>query len=88
LKYEVPDSCKIKISKHTKIEKLQAKFVLIAHPFPSFEGELLIIQPKKLDQEEKGDLVHRDFSLRKRLAAKDKNNTDSKIRERKKKENE
>jgi len=61
---------------------------LIAHPFPSFEGELLIIQPKKSDQEEKGDLVHRDFSLRKRLAAKDKNNADSKIRERKKKENE
>jgi hypothetical protein len=39
----------ISIPKNAKIEKLEAKYLLIAHPYPSFEGEMLIIQPKKDD---------------------------------------
>jgi len=49
LKYEVPDKCKIKFAKKTRIEKLDGKFLLVAHPHPALEGELLILKPKKKD---------------------------------------
>ena len=45
LKYDVPDKCKIKFAKTTRIEKLDGKFLLIAHPHPALEGELLILKP-------------------------------------------
>lgn len=45
----LPESCFVSFSKSTKIEKLESKYVLVAHPAPSFEGEMLIIQPKKDD---------------------------------------
>jgi hypothetical protein len=32
-----------------------------------FEGEMLIIQPKKGDQEDKEKIIYKDYSLRKRL---------------------
>ena len=67
MKFSVPSTCFVTISKHCKIEKLEAKYVLVAHPYPTFEGEILHIQPKKDDQEDKDLIVYRDFSLRKRL---------------------
>jgi hypothetical protein len=45
----VPDKCKIKFAKKTRIEKLDGKFLLVAHPHPAVEGELLILKPKKKD---------------------------------------
>lgn len=41
LKFEIPSSCFVKMSKSTKIEKLEAKYLLLAHPHPSFEGEMI-----------------------------------------------
>lgn len=38
------------IPKDAKIEKLEAKYLLMAHPFPALEGEMLLLQPKKEDQ--------------------------------------
>jgi hypothetical protein len=35
--------------KATKIEKLSKKYLLIAHPYPLFEGEMLLFQPNKMD---------------------------------------
>ena len=49
LRFEIPDSCKLELDKQIKVEKLEAKFLLTMHPFPMFEGEMLIIQPKKED---------------------------------------
>jgi hypothetical protein len=48
-KMALPESCFVLFPKGTKIEKLEAKYVLVAHPFPQIEGEMLIIQPKKDD---------------------------------------
>jgi hypothetical protein len=41
LKFEIPSACFISLSKSTKIDKLEAKFLLLAHPHPSFEGEMI-----------------------------------------------
>jgi hypothetical protein len=49
LKYELPHGCMVNIAKATRIEKLEAKYLLIAHPFPVFEGEMILCQPKKED---------------------------------------
>ncbi len=87
LKYEVPNNCKIKFSKKTKIEKLDGKFLLVAHPHPVLEGELLILKPNKKDQEsDDDDIVFRDFSLRKRMPAKDAPEADKKSKDKKKKD--
>lgn len=91
MKYEVPDSCKIKIPKKTKIEKLSAKFLLISHPYPSIEGELLIVKPNKKDKDKKEeDIVIRDYSLRRRIPAKEIESVDKEKdkKDKKKKEKE
>jgi hypothetical protein len=41
--------------------------LLVAHPYPMYEGEMLIIQPKKGDQEDKEKIIYKDYSLRKRF---------------------
>jgi len=43
MKFEIPDSCKLVLDKKIKIEKLESNFLLVAHPYPMFEGEMLII---------------------------------------------
>ena len=58
--------------KQTKIEKLKHKYTLIAHPFPMFEGEMLLIQVKKEDQYDKELIIYRDYSLRKRIETAEK----------------
>lgn len=42
LKYELPHACMVSFAKSTRIEKLEAKYLLVAHPYPSFEGEMLL----------------------------------------------
>ena len=49
LKFEIPASCLLSFPKTIKIEKLEAKYLLLAHPFPTFEGEMILAQPKKDD---------------------------------------
>jgi len=39
----IPESCYINFSKNCRIDKLEGKYLLVAHPFPTFEGELLIV---------------------------------------------
>ena len=59
---------------------------MISHPNPAIEGELVIVKPNKKDQDsDDDDIVFRDFSLRKRIPAKedpaqdkDKNGKDKK----------
>lgn len=48
----IPESCYLNFSKNCKIEKLESKYLLVAHPYPALEGEMLILQPKKQDQKE------------------------------------
>lgn len=49
LKFEIPSACMLAIPKHAKIEKLEAKYLLLAHPFPVFQGQIIMAQPKKDD---------------------------------------
>lgn len=90
LKFELPESCFFRYQKSTKIEKLEAKFLLLCHPFPAIEGEMLLVQPKKEDQVDKDQVVYRDYSLRKRLPAGEKPiaSAADKLKEKKKKESE
>lgn len=75
-KFEIPEACHINLLKNSKIEKLREKYLLLVHPFPIIEGEMLILQPKKEDQKERDLIVYRDYSLRKRLATKEKASKD------------
>lgn len=72
-KMMIPESCLINFSKNCKIDKLEGKFLLVAHPLPTLEGEMLIIQPKKEDQQDGSEeITYRDYSLRKRVATRHK----------------
>lgn len=42
-KYDLPGSCYISLMKGTQIEKLHKKYLLVSHPYPMLEGEMLII---------------------------------------------
>ena len=53
---------------------MEADYVLVNHPYPSLEGELLIYQypePKTLDSTDQLD--YKDFSLKKRLKTRNNN---------------
>jgi hypothetical protein len=67
LKYEIPESCHLKLSKGLKVEKYDGKYLLVAHPHAFYEGEMLLVQPKKSDQSDKDTILLRDYSLRKRI---------------------
>jgi hypothetical protein len=41
-KYEIPDSCYLSLMKGNKVAKLHKKYVLVSHPFPKIEGELIV----------------------------------------------
>lgn len=91
LKYEIPATCMVNIPKNAKIEKLEAKYLLMAHPFPALEGEMLLLQPKKEDQSDKDKTVtYRDYSLRKRLPNREKPTLSAaeKLKDKKKKDSE
>ena len=48
-KYEIPEECHITMIKKVKIEKLEDKFNLLAHPLPKISGEMIIFRPIKED---------------------------------------
>lgn len=58
--------------KKNKIEKLPQKYVLVSHPYPTIEGEMLMFQPLKSDQDDNEVIIYRDYSLRKRIPTKPK----------------
>lgn len=72
LKFVIPASCMMNLNKNLRIEKLEGKYQLLAHPAPSFEGEMLLIQPKREDQDDADLVVYRDYSLRKRIPNRDR----------------
>jgi len=80
----------VNIPKNAKIEKLEAKYLLMAHPFPALEGEMLLLQPKKEDQNDKETVTYRDYSLRKRLPNREKPTLSAaeKLKDKKKKDSE
>lgn len=57
--------------KDTKIEKLDNRYLLVVHPMPIIEGEMLVFQPRKADQDVKDLITYRDYSLRKRMPMKE-----------------
>lgn len=48
-KYELPEECFVSMVKKVKIEKLEDKFNLLAHPLPQISGEMLILRTRKED---------------------------------------
>jgi hypothetical protein len=48
--HNLTDRCYLNLIKGCRIEKLDKKFILVAHPYPSIEGEMLLFQPNKADQ--------------------------------------
>jgi hypothetical protein len=71
-KYEIPEECHISMIKKVKIEKLEDKFTLLAHPLPQISGEMMIFRPIKEDQQDKDTITYRDYSLMKRLPTSEK----------------
>ena len=66
-KFEIPETCHVGMMKKTLIEKLDQKYLLVSHPYPQIEGQMMIFLPKKADQKESDIIMYRDYSLRKRL---------------------
>ncbi len=65
-KTEIPDSCLLTFMKGNKIADLEKKFVLLSHPTPIVEGEMIMFQPFDQDQIDEQLIMYRDYSLRKR----------------------
>ena len=65
-KTEIPDSCLLTFMKGNKIADLEKKFVLLSHPSPIIEGEMVMFQPFEQDQIDEQLIMFRDYSLRKR----------------------
>ena len=64
-KYDIPNNCKLDFLKAARIQKLEENYILMAHPYPQMEGELLLFQSNIEDQ--KGEnTTYRDYSLVKR----------------------
>jgi hypothetical protein len=41
-KYDIPNNCKLELLKAARIQKLEENYLLMAHPYPQMEGELLL----------------------------------------------
>lgn len=41
-KFEIPESCYLILMKGNQIEKLHKKYLLLSHPFPLIEGEMVL----------------------------------------------
>lgn len=52
--------------KLNRIEKLDEDYVLVSHPYPNLDGELLLFQIDPDEQEDKECIMYKDFSLRRR----------------------
>ena len=56
--------------KINQIETLSDNYLIVNHPFPQVEGEMLIYQKSELEKGEKLDddlLLYKDYSLKKRI---------------------
>jgi hypothetical protein len=42
LKFDIPDTCFLILTKGNKISKMEKKFKLLAHPYPLLEGEMIL----------------------------------------------
>ena len=42
--YDLPDECKLEIPMKALIDTLEENYVLVAHPYPQVEGEMLLFQ--------------------------------------------
>lgn len=67
LKYKIDDNCKLEMLKLNRIEKLDLDYVLVAHPYPQLEGEMLLFQMNPEESEDKECILYRDYSLQRRL---------------------
>ena len=62
MKHDLPKGCKLKLSAHGKVKDLDDGYMLMAHPYPQLEGEMLLVQlnpadgPKKKAEEQKDDV--------------------------------
>lgn len=72
VKYDLPVSCKLEMLKLNRIEKLDEDYVLVAHPYPQLEGEMLLFQIRAEEQEDKECIIYNDYSLRKRITTEPK----------------
>jgi len=71
--YEVPSQCYLSFLKYNKIEALEGNYMLVCHPMPMVEGEMLIMHYHVEDLKKEKDLiVYRDYSLVKRLPSQEK----------------
>lgn len=66
-KYDIPNNCKLDLLKAARIQKLEENYMLMAHPYPQMEGELLLFQANIEDQSGE-NTTYRDYSLVKRRA--------------------
>lgn len=66
-KYDIPNNAKLELLKAARIQKLEENYILMAHPYPNMEGELLLFQANVEDQSGE-NTVYRDYSLVKRKA--------------------
>jgi hypothetical protein len=48
--FELPNSCLLTFLKGNKIADLQKSYVLLSHPFPLMDGEMILFQPNQADQ--------------------------------------
>ena len=64
-KYDIPNNCKLDFLKAARIQKLEENYILMAHPYPQLEGELLLFQANVEDQSGE-NTTYRDYSLVKR----------------------
>lgn len=42
LKFDIPDKCYLTLMAGNKIHKLEKKYVLMSHPYPLIEGEMIL----------------------------------------------
>jgi hypothetical protein len=43
-KYVLPDNCKLKLESSLIVERMPKDYLLVSHPYPQIEGEMLLFQ--------------------------------------------
>jgi len=49
MKHDLPKGCKLKVSAQAKVKELDDGYMLMAHPYPQLEGEMLLVQLNPAD---------------------------------------
>lgn len=60
-KDDMASECRLEILRNAEVEELDDDYLLVVHPFPQMEGEMLLFQ--NIEQESKKCLYYRDYSL-------------------------